>query len=152
MRMCFICPKILNAQAILAIWNLYERAILRAILITLKMRDNLKWRMVLINILTLKRLWEEAEGMNFIKREWNPVFLWLLILFKSHLSWKFHKEDMKNFSANVSYFHLLSSISLDLWLFLATKKLTTSSYNRWCHYFFIFNHFFLNFWPPQKKN
>ena len=56
---------------------------------------------------------------------------------KSHLSCRFHwnslssSEDMKIFSANVSFFHHVSSIFWTSWHFLVTKKLMTSAYNRW---------------------
>ena len=84
--------------------------------------------------------------MYLLKRRWNAGFLWLLILsIKSHLSWKFHWnsssriEDMKNLSANISYFHRFLLILGIFWHFLVTKKLITSAYDRWCQHFFTFN-------------
>ena len=43
-----------------------------------------------------------------LKRRWNPIFLWLLIWSKSHLSWKFHwnlsscSVDFKTFSVTLT--------------------------------------------------
>ena len=63
---------------------------------------------------------------------------------KTNLSWKFHwisssrSEDMKRLSVNISYFYQFSSTFRSFWHYLATKKLMTSAYNRWCQHFFTF--------------
>ena len=55
-------------------------------------------------------------------------------------SWKLHwsssscLEDMEIFSFNIN-----TTIFWVFWHFLAEKKCTTSSYNRWCCYFFFFH-------------
>ena len=42
-------------------------------------------------------------------------------------------------SFNVSYFQLFSSTFWIFWHLFVTKKLITSTYNRWCQHFFTFN-------------
>ena len=85
--------------------------------------------------------------MYLLKRAWNSGFLWLLILsyHKLHLSWTLHwysssrPKNMKTFSVDINYFHQFWSILWIFWDFLVTKKLMTSTYNRWCQHFLTFN-------------
>ena len=57
----------------------------------------------------------------------KPCFLW-----KFHWSSSSCSEDMEIFSFNIN-----TSIFWVFWHFIVKKKLTTSSYNRWCRHFFL---------------
>ena len=78
-------------------------------------------------------LWPKSKFHDFLKF-YDPCEAC-----KSHLSWKCYwnsssrSEDMKIFSVNINYFHQFFSH------FLVTKKLITSTYNKWFQNFFIIN-------------
>ena len=123
------------------------------------MRKEQKLHFMFENALTLKRLGGQSPPrvfpkMCFLEIGWNPAFLWISMLseayyHKLHVSWKFYWyssyrseniwrfEDMK--IRLLQYEGFLSNF----WIFqdlLVAKELMTSGYNRWCQYFFHFQH------------